>query len=264
MKKLTVIIVMLTLFLGVQQTKGQSTLKKIESSGTLRVGTSGDQIPFTFTGKDGKIMGYDITVARALAKDMNVQLKLVKMPFSDLIPALLAGKIDIILSGMTITTQRNMKVVFAGHYYETRKSILSLDPEIAHGTVSLLNKSSVSLAVLKGSTSEPYAKRKYPLAKIISVENYETGMKLLQDKKIAGIVADFETCDIMFIDYPKLKLYYYVLDNDNDRIAAAIAPGDYLFKNLISNFMTDYRNSSRGKAAKLYWFDSAEWFTYKE
>ncbi len=264
MKKLTTILLALAFFMGIQQTNAQATLRKIESSGVLRVGTSGDQVPFTFIGKDGKIMGYDIAVAQTLAKDMHVGLKIIKMPFSQLIPSLLSGKIDIILSGMTITTQRNMKVIFAGHYYETRKSVLSLNPEIAHGEVSLLNKSSVSLAVLKGSTGETYARKRYPRANIIPVENYEAGMKLLQEKKVAGIVADFETCDIMFIDYPKLKLYYYVLDNDNDRIAAAIAPGDYLFKNLISNFMTDYRNSSRGKEAKMYWFDSADWFAYKK
>jgi polar amino acid transport system substrate-binding protein len=83
------------------------------------VGTSGAQPPLTATSKKGEIIGLDVDIARAIAAAMGVKLKLVPMPFAELLPALEAGKVDMILSGMTITGERNRKAAFLGPYLVT-------------------------------------------------------------------------------------------------------------------------------------------------
>ena len=84
---------------------------KILKKGELVVGNSGDQVPLSAKTKTGKIIGLDADIAKLMAGAMGVKLKLVAIPFPNLLPALEAGKIDMILSGMTITPRRNLKVV---------------------------------------------------------------------------------------------------------------------------------------------------------
>jgi len=102
-------------------------LDRILKRGELRVGTSGSQPPFTIKSKEGHLMGYEIDIANLLADAMNLKLTLVAKPFSELLPALEKGEIDVVMSGMTITPERNLKFTFAGPYTLSGKSILAKD-----------------------------------------------------------------------------------------------------------------------------------------
>ena len=67
-------------------------LNKILKSGELRVGTSGSQPPFTMKAKEGQLMGYEIDLATLLTDALNLKLKFVEKPFSELLPALEKGE----------------------------------------------------------------------------------------------------------------------------------------------------------------------------
>src|SRR5579864_3812732 len=82
---------------------GQKVLASIVKNGEIRIGTTGTQPPYSMKSKAGELMGYEIDLAKALATNMGVKLKLVEVPFSGLMDALKSGKIDAIMSGMTIT-----------------------------------------------------------------------------------------------------------------------------------------------------------------
>ena len=84
---------------------------RILARGEIRVGMSGNQPPFNMKNRTGRLIGMDVDLASALARTMGVEAKLVRMPFQDLLPALERGEIDIVLSGMTMTSERNLKVV---------------------------------------------------------------------------------------------------------------------------------------------------------
>src|SRR5215467_11178108 len=122
-------IVMLTLgfavLLGcstpVQQGPSGSTLSRIQQRGELVVGTAASMPPLNMTTKTGAIIGFEVDMARAMADAMNVKLRLAPMPFAELLPALNAGSVDMVISGMTMTPQRNMTVAFVGPYYISGK-----------------------------------------------------------------------------------------------------------------------------------------------
>lgn len=78
-----------------------------------------------FKAKDGSLKGLDIDLSRLIASSMHVKLRIVEMPFDKLISALEKGKIDMILSCMTITPQRNMRVVYVGPYFISGQSIMT-------------------------------------------------------------------------------------------------------------------------------------------
>ena len=102
-------------FVSVNEAAAQSNLKTITKRGVLRVGLA-LFTPWAFKGKDGKLVGFEMDVARKLARDMGVKLKVISYDWKKLIPALNKGKIDIIIAGMSITPQRALKVNFSMPY----------------------------------------------------------------------------------------------------------------------------------------------------
>lgn len=64
-------------------------------------------------------------LARAVAGAMEVRLRVEVIPFDELIPALEKGRIDMIISSMTITAERNLRVAFVGPYFISGQSILT-------------------------------------------------------------------------------------------------------------------------------------------
>ncbi|MEN8686469.1 MAG: transporter substrate-binding domain-containing protein, partial [Desulfuromonadales bacterium] len=98
-----------------QEMVRQSTLEQIVGKNRMRVGFS-TFVPWAMKDKQGGYTGYEIEVARQLAKDMGVEVDFVPTKWSGIIPALLTGKFDIIIGGMGITPERNLKVNFSDPY----------------------------------------------------------------------------------------------------------------------------------------------------
>ncbi len=94
-----------------QTTKASSSpvMDRITSRGELRVGISGDMPPMNLLTKDDKIIGVDVDLATMIADAMGVRLNVQRIDFNGLLPALESGRIDMIVSNMTMTPDRNMK-----------------------------------------------------------------------------------------------------------------------------------------------------------
>ncbi len=90
----------------------------------LRVGTESTYPPFEFRDKNNKLVGFDIDLMEAIAKKIGKKIEWVDMPFDSLIPALLAGKIDVIAAGMSATKERAKRVAFSIPYYISLSSFL--------------------------------------------------------------------------------------------------------------------------------------------
>lgn len=100
--------------------EGQPKLMpKIEtgSNGVLRFGTSAITEPFSFVDESQKVVGIDIEIASLVAKKLNKKIEIVNMEFGSMIPALAAGKVDMIGACITITADRAKKVLFSAPYY---------------------------------------------------------------------------------------------------------------------------------------------------
>lgn len=88
------------------------------TDGVIRFGTAGVTEPFSFMDKDQEIVGIDIELAMLVAKNLNKKLEIVNMDFGAMIPALSAGKVDMIGACITISEERKKKVLFSEPYYE--------------------------------------------------------------------------------------------------------------------------------------------------
>ncbi len=97
------------------QTMPDSTLETIKKRGSIMVGMA-TFVPWAMRDSQGNLIGFEIDVATKLAADMGVKLELVPTSWDGIIPALLAGKFDVIIGGMTITPKRNLTVNFSAPY----------------------------------------------------------------------------------------------------------------------------------------------------
>ena len=87
------------------------------SNGVLRMGTASVTEPFSFVDGSGGVVGYDIELARQVAKKLGKRLEIVNMDFGGMIPALISGKVDMIAACITITSERSKQVLFSEPYY---------------------------------------------------------------------------------------------------------------------------------------------------
>ena len=93
----------------------QSTVEQVIKRGILKVGMS-TFVPWAMKDKTGKLIGFEIDVASQLAEDMGVKVEFVPTKWAGIIPALLTGKFDVIIGGMSVRPDRNLKVNFTIPY----------------------------------------------------------------------------------------------------------------------------------------------------
>jgi len=147
-----------------QQLAAASVLGTIKKRGAIRVGLS-TFVPWAMRNKNGELIGYEIDVAKQLAEDMKGQVEFVPTAWDGIIPALLAGKFDVVIGGMSITPERNLTVIFTQPYANSGIHLVA-NKELAAGFKSLedFNKPDVVLAVRRGATPATVAKRLMPKA----------------------------------------------------------------------------------------------------
>ncbi|AFG35296.1 basic amino acid ABC transporter substrate-binding protein [Fervidobacterium pennivorans subsp. shakshaketiis] len=123
MKRIAVLVLLVAIVIVVTLSFAQS-LTEIKKRGKLIVGTEPTFPPFEFVDEKNQVVGFDIDIANELAKRLGVKLEIVNLPFDSLIPALLQGKIDLIIAGMTITEERAKVVDFSKPYFEANQAIV--------------------------------------------------------------------------------------------------------------------------------------------
>jgi polar amino acid transport system substrate-binding protein len=145
-----------------QQLVEQSAVEQIMKRGVLKVGMS-TFVPWAMKDKTGKLIGFEIDVATRLAADMGVKIEFTPTKWAGIIPALLTGKFDVIVGGMSIRPDRNLKVNFSIPYDYAGQS-LAANKKLAAGFSRLedFNRSDVVIAARLGSTAADAANRFLP------------------------------------------------------------------------------------------------------
>jgi arginine/ornithine transport system substrate-binding protein len=94
-------------------------VRNIEAPPTLRVAVEGADPPFNYIDKDGNLAGFDVDIAEALCARLRMRCELVQQDWDGMVPGLLLGKYDAIVSSMAITAARKQALNFAGPYYQS-------------------------------------------------------------------------------------------------------------------------------------------------
>lgn len=235
-----------------------STLASIQKSGQLVLGTSANMPPMTGKNEDGKVVGFDIHLARFMADGMGVKLEIKTMPFDKLLPALEKGKVDVVISNMTMNPKRNMKVAFVGPYMTSGKCVLTKKEGLAKAEkAENLNSPDVRIAALKGSTSADFVKALLPEATITLVDDYDSAISMINDDKIGGLMTDYPICLSMLERYPDAGFVSLFSLLSYEPIGIALPAGDSLYINWTENFLGRLAGMGAIKQLQVRWFGKA-------
>jgi len=262
MKKagLIALTVALASLLSVMSVTAGPVIDRILEKGELVVGTTGEQPPLSAKTKDGKIIGMDADLANVMASAMGVKLDLVQIRFPDLLPALQAGKVDMVLSGMTMLPKRNLKVAFVGPYYVSGKGVLTkVETVAAMQDVNEMNKPDFSLVALKDSTSQMFVEKLIPRAKLITTKSLDEAVNMVLKDKVDGLVADYPTCAVAAFRYRQKGLTAGKARFTYEPLAIAVPEGDPLLVNWVENILKSLDGAGDLDRLKEKWFKDASW-----
>lgn len=144
----------------------RSAIHAAKERGTLRVATEPEFPPFEYI-KDGEIVGFDVDLANIIAEHLGVKLELRRTKWDAIIPTLLSGDVDLIISGMTATPERALKVSYTDPYFLTQLNLLVSKTRAAEAQgVADLDKEGRIIAVKLGTTGDITAKRVFKQATV--------------------------------------------------------------------------------------------------
>jgi polar amino acid transport system substrate-binding protein len=268
MKKWMMVLASLLLFfIGCAQmnsntanTSASPVIDRILQRGELAVGMAGNMPPLNMTSKEGELIGYEVDLAKAMAKAMGVRAKLKVIPFAELLPALQSGKIDLILSNMTITPGRNLKVAFVGPYFTSGKAFLTKIKTIALADEAQdIDAKNTKLVALKGSTSQAFVEEAIPGATLVAANDYDEAVKMVLEDKVHAMVADYPICVVSVFRYPDKGLLSVVTTLTYEPIGVGVPAGDPLLVNWVENFMGIAEKTGLLEKLKETWLLRADW-----
>ncbi len=162
--RITIIGLIAFVFNGCAATKDYSKPEDLKPDALL-VGVTPDYPPIIFK-QGSKIVGVEADFARRLAKELDRPLRFIEMQWQELIPALLEGKTDIIMAGMSVTEARKSRINFTDHY--VRSGLLALirvEDAPKFDSLRAIMQSSSVVGVVEGTTGHAFVKRNFPNAK---------------------------------------------------------------------------------------------------
>lgn len=245
---------------GTTPAQTSPVMDRIVQNNELVVGTAGSMPPLNMTTKDGNVVGIEPDLARYIASAMGVELRIETMPFADLLPALEAGTVDMVLSNMTITPKRNLNAAFVGPYYVSGKAFLTKKETIALAREAEdVNSVEITLAALKDSTSQYFVQEAIPDAKLITTEDYDAAVNMVRSGEVHALVADYPICLVSVFRYPEEGLLTVVTPLTYEPIGIAVPPNDPLLVNWLENFLDTMKVSGNLESIADYWLEDASW-----
>ena len=238
----------------------KSHVEKILERGELRVGFESGYVPFEMTDKKGNFIGFDMDFGRRLAKSMGVKFVPVNTAWDGIIPALMTDKFDIIMGGMTITQERNLKILFSDPYIVVGHTIL-LNKKHEGKVLSYkdLNDPKFILTSRMGTTGEQSIKRLIPKATYKGFESEaEAGMEVINGKADA-LVYDLPFCGFLYGSQGRGKTVFLNEPFTYEPLAWAINKGDPDFLNYLNNFLRQTKGDGFYEQVYNKWIIGSDW-----
>ncbi len=237
----------------------KSTLEQIIKRGELRVGMEAGYQPFEMQDEKGNIVGFDVDMAYEMGKAIfgkggEKKVKLVNTAWDGIIPALMTGKFDIIMSGMTLLQSRNLKVNFCEPYYYIGQCLL-INKKNAGKIKSIadLNKKGMVITSKLGVTGAFTAEKLAPKATL----------RLFKTEAEGALQVANGLADAFIYDEPQVRVFAAKYKDKTvgifkpitfEPLAWAINKGDPDFMNWLNNFLRQVRGDGRWEQLKQKWF----------
>lgn len=226
-----------------------SSIEQIKKNDVIRVGVFADNPPFGYIDSQGKNQGFDIAVAKHIAKDLlgdENKIEYVVTEAANRVEFLKSDKVDVVLASFSVTPERKEVVDFAEPYLKASLGIASSEKNPINSVADLENK---TLIVNKGSSSDSYFTKNYPKVKLLKFEQNTDAFNALKDGRGDAISQDSTYALAWAAQNPGYVVGIPQIGNE-DFIAPAVRKGNVELLNWLNTEIKQLRKS--GEIQKIY------------
>lgn len=250
---------LLYLAVAVNVQAGTSMISEAVKNKTLVVGVTLSE-PWVMKNYKGEWLGYDIDVAHQLGKDLGVSVRFNEYPWQELVEALESSKVDIVISGMTITTPRNIKVNFTIPYSNSGIALLANKSNTGKlQEKEDFNQPGIRIASRQGSIAVDIAREEFPKANFILVEREQEMIDQVKSGKVHGLLAASPLPEFLFYRYPDDFSMPLAKRLSRTSEAFAIRQQDSDSLNILNNWILQKLHNNWLQDRHDYWFTTSDW-----
>lgn len=242
-----------------QSLSSESVIETIKKRGVIRVGMS-TFVPWAMRDKNGELIGFEIDVATKLAEDLGVEAEFVPTAWDGIIPALISGKFDVIIGGMSVTPQRNLTVNFTTPYAHSGTGVMA-NKKLA-GDLAWpedYNSRDVTFTCRRGATPCNDIREMFPKATVRQFDDQAQTVQEVLNGSAHAMVSSQPLPAFTIYDNP--DVVFSPMDGNLTRgnEAFAVRKGDPDALNVFSNWIMV--NTANGWLDKThdYWFGGRPW-----
>jgi polar amino acid transport system substrate-binding protein len=242
-----------------QQLSSVSVIEEVKKRGVLRIGLS-TFVPWSMRDKKGDLIGFEIDVANKVAEDMGVKAEFVPTAWDGIIPALLAGKFDVIISGMSITPQRNLTVNFTIPYAHSGQQ-MTASKKLAGGFKSpdQFNDPAVTITCRRGTSTCVAAQKVFPKATLRQFDDEAQTLQEVLNGNAYAVITSAPKPRMWTLDHPDALFMPSEENLTKSDEAFAVRKGDPDAINFFDNWILFNTSSGWIEARHDYWFKSNGW-----
>ena len=180
-------------------------LKKIKTQDKIIVGTDATYPPMENIDEEGNFIGMDIDIAREIASDLGVRAEFRNIIWEEIFDTLLRGEVDMLISSITITSERTEKMAFSDPYFNAGQVIVTIIDKVdeIRGVEDMAGK---KLGVQIETTSQIEAQKYTDPEQVIAFKNYDLAKEELLKGRIDAIIIDYPAAVGMVSKEKTLKI----------------------------------------------------------
>ncbi|TCO74121.1 transporter substrate-binding domain-containing protein [Rhodovulum euryhalinum] len=237
----------------------ESVIETIKKRGALKVGLS-TFVPWAMRDTNGELIGFEVDVATRLAEDMGVAVEFVPTAWDGIIPALLSGKFDVIIGGMTITPARNLTVNFTDPYAGSSLGVMaSIKAAAGLAWPEGYDTPAVTFACRRGSTPCEYIRARFPNATLRQFDDQSQVIQEVMNGNAHAMISSQPEPAFLIYDNPETVFSPTDEPIQPSAEGFALRKGDPDALNFFDNWIRV--NTANGFLAErhAYWFGGRPW-----
>lgn len=241
-----------------QSLSSESVIETIKKDGVIRIGLS-IFTPWSMRDKNGELIGFELDVGRKLAEDMGVEVEFVPTAWDGIIPQLVSGNFDVIISGMSITPARNLTVNFSTPYAYSGLTVLANTSMTENFGMEDYNNPEVTFAARRGATPATVIAQLFPDATLLLFDEDGAATQEVLNGNAHATMAAEPTPSIEARRYAETLSVPF----DETFLATgegfAMRKGDFDALNYFNNWIAVNHANGWLKERNDYWFKGVDW-----
>lgn len=241
-----------------QELSAESVIETVKRRGVIKIGLS-LFMPWSMRDRNGELIGFEIDVGRKLAEDMGVDVEFVPTSWDGIIPALVTGKFDTIISGLSITPQRNLTVNFTDPYAYSGSTLLA-NSQLTEGfSLEDFDSPDVTIAARRASTSAVAAASHFPRAELLLFDDDGATVQEVLNGSAHATMNKEPTPSRELRRYPDTLHIPFDIVFDQTGEAFAVRKGDPDALNFFNHWIANHWRSGWLQERQDYWFTTEDW-----